>query len=231
MGRGIVFTLLFIVIAAGGGFWYVVYSGGDVPAALKTFLPKKSGPVQAPGSASASASLTAAERIRIASERIRIFEQMYEAKLPQWRNALRSKCDASDPDVHPARFDVDGDGHADRVCWDVLHSDEMGTDVEVLAEAARPEGKYQTAYTAIPADWKEEELSPSGGQNLLCNSHLAKVGPYRWKASDNHLFELDDHKPSAVVVATGDCPPAYLFWPKDHVTPNVDFDVESDSQS
>ena len=161
------------------------------------------------------------------------FDKTFDTQEPIWHKQMRTRCIAKDPKIQIAYFDVDGDSVTETVCWKVLHTKTLGTYVQVMALAKRMGGKIQTAYYILAADYGPEAPTPGGGQALLCDAKRLKVSRYVWKAKDNapdaHMFSLGTHKPVALLLSTGTCDPTYLFWPKDHVTSDVQFDMETDS--
>ncbi len=159
------------------------------------------------------------------------YDRLVAQKKPLWREQLRRQCETGKPGVTIQAFDADGQPGNERICSRVIHDPTLGAYLEVVAVAKRAAGRTQTAHILMAADdWMHpEQPSPDGGQPLLCDPRNAQLSRYIWNAKDDHMFELGNHRPVAIKVTTGKCDASYLFWPRDLDTPEVEFELETDS--
>lgn len=191
--RVVVITSI-LLIGAGLWAWIALNAGSEWKANLAGLIPQKAAATAVHGDPFAQ-----------------IGANNVQNQKNSWGGILVKGCEAGMADFEAARFDTDGDGVADKVCWRMIQIGKDGQTggsgdfVGVAVIAKNPDGTVRRrGYAVVPA-----KSAPSDADHLT-------ISRKAWsdKELSEHQWSGGDLASPVSVAVTQSGEAAWLFWPK-----------------
>lgn len=141
-----------------------------------------------------------------------------DAELDGWKADMVAACGAEAASVQIAHFDINEDGQPDTICLRNFKVATYGEFVDVAARV-RNGNQEQRAYIILPVS--------AGVQSAVCTADNGfTIEETHWTLEDLAYVYDDPTKgrPVSITLAGSDCDPPWLFWPKDAIGEEVQFD-------
>lgn len=202
MNRAFFIGLLVVILAATGAGWYAWHTGAIGFNLQRT-----------PEGSSQSAVAESVEAV------VATLPRPSNSQFDAWKDEMGAQCAKADNRLHVERFDVDGDGKKDLVCWRVIKTQPYGDFVDLQARVQHG-GKVQYTYDIFSLDGAADQGGVCGPADSVT------VEQTTWTRQQFKDLEWDHPGLNSLSVGGGDCDPMWLFWPKEAKGDEVEFDYE-----